>query len=124
MEICVIREHTNRAMGLTLQDRDETGNTEGCAAMKDGLHVHVAARSLGTYAHSCVGLASRQCSQTAQYSAVESLRTASAGALFFRARLLALELYACGVNPRFLQGQALVVELAHTVTVSRRLDMY
>ena len=45
MEICVIGEHTSRAMGLTLQDRDKTSDTEGCAVMKDSLHV--AERSVG-----------------------------------------------------------------------------
>ena len=45
MEIRIIGEHTSRAMGLTLQDRDKTGDTDGCAAMQDGLHV--AERSVG-----------------------------------------------------------------------------
>ena len=39
----------------------------------------------GRCAYSCVGLASQQ---SAQYSAVDELRTASTGALFLRARLL------------------------------------
>ena len=32
-------------MGLTLQERDKTDDTDGCAAMKDGLHVEE--RSVG-----------------------------------------------------------------------------
>ena len=39
-------------MGLTLQDRDKTGDTGGCAAMKDGLHV--AERSVGALTCQCV----------------------------------------------------------------------
>ena len=32
-------------MGLTLQNRDKTGDMDGCAAIKNGLHV--AERSVG-----------------------------------------------------------------------------
>ena len=47
-------------MGLTLQDRDKTSDTDGCAAMKDGLHVYIyiAERSVTR-----VGLASQQSAQ-------------------------------------------------------------
>ena len=70
-------------MGLTLQDRDMTGHTDGCAAMKDSLNV--AERSVGALTRLYIGLASQQ---SAQYSAVDELHTASTGALFLRARRL------------------------------------
>ena len=77
-------------MGLTLQDRDKTGHTDGCVAMKDG-------REECGCAYSCVGLASQQ---SAQYSAVDELRMASTGALFLRARLLVDSSHSSGICPR------------------------
>ena len=36
-------------MGVTLENRNKTGDMDGCAAMKDGLHV--AERSVYTWVH-------------------------------------------------------------------------
>ena len=73
------RHQPSNGSYLVAQDRHKTGDTDGCAAMKDSLHM----------AERSVGLASQQ---SAQYSTVDGLRTASAGALFLRVRLL-VDLY-------------------------------
>lgn len=48
MDICVVPEYTSRNMGLTVQDRDKTGDTETCEALKDGLQV--SERTVGAFA--------------------------------------------------------------------------